>query len=406
VVDLLIAQAVPLISSFAVTVCTARLLGPSGRGTLAFTVSAAGLLGVLLQASLYIGAVHGYRQKDVDALSVGLVVTGALTAVAVALAFGQLLLPSYRIGLVTSRETLAVVCGAAATGVTWYLTRVLQALGHAREYRNAILLQSLAYLLLGVSAAILWRRPGPVIVVWIVTLVVSTVAAAGHLRPYLRGFVRCVRLENSGLWRSILRSSLSAHVGLAGQMMLFRTDVVVLGLLAPPYQVGVYSIAVALAELVSRASEAFSMAAFDEGEQALSPNARKERRQRLLSLYFQITAGLTVVIVVGTILLLPRVLPGYRATIPLVLVLLPGICASGCARITLASIVASNARRPALAAGVVAMALSLLYPPAIMAWQATGAAAASSIVYGAQWAYCQLLVRRLDRAADGVPLTS
>lgn len=389
--DLLLAQAVPLFSGMVVTFFTAQVLGPAGRGSLTFVISTAGLVGCLLQASLHVGAVHGHRRGDARALSVGLAASGALAGAVVALGAALLLLPPYRFGQLTPNQTLVIACGAAATALAWYLTRTLQALGRSREYRDVLAMQSLIYVCLAVGAAALWKRPGPVIAVWIAVLLISALAAARRLRPWLPAFTR-----REGRWGELLASSLSAHAGLTGQQLLFRADIVALGLLASPEQVGIYSIAVFLAELVSRIAEALAMAALGEGRTALTPAARRRRRRQLLRLYARLASGVALAVAVCTVLLLPWALPAYSDAVPLVLILLPGVVASGSARIMLSSIIASDARRSSVIAGGVAGALSLVFLPMVSVWQATGAAIASSVLYGAQWIYCRLLVRRLD----------
>jgi O-antigen/teichoic acid export membrane protein len=195
----------------------------------------------------------------------------------------------------------------------------------------------------------------------------------------------------------VLRSSLLAHVGTVGIQLLYRADVVVLGLFAVAAEVGIYSIAVAVAGLIWVVAEAFGLAAFARGGTE-SAAALQMRDRRLVRLNAVLSLGAAVVIWVLATTVLNRVLPAYAASVPLLLVLLPGVVAQGPARVAFASLLRRPGSRVPVVVGLVSLGLSLVYVPCAARWQATGVAVASTVVYLVQAALLLWLWRRASAA--------
>ncbi len=397
ILDLVVSQAVPVATGVIVTLCTAGILGPAGRGTLTFVMSSASLLGILVQASVYVGAVHGHRKGDTESLQSGLAVSVLLALSLVAGAVvAVLLVPRFRVGQLNPASALMVCVGAALSIVAWYLIRSLQAIGESRAFRDITTLQSVVYLVVAVSAAALWRRSSPVVAVWLFAQFLPIPLAARRLSPWISW-----RLFRRG-WRiDLLKSALSAHVGFAGQQLLLRADLFVLGIFGTGAEVGYYSVAVFLAEVVLRLAEAFALAAAAEGAKAFSAETRRALRRSLIRKYLRVAIVLAVPTAVTAISILPWVLPAYKPSVPLVLLLLPGAVASGVARIELSSMTAGDERRRLVLAGGVFAAMSLAYVPLVLLWQALGAALGSTILYSIQLCCCALLVRGVDRHTAG-----
>jgi O-antigen/teichoic acid export membrane protein len=190
---------------------------------------------------------------------------------------------------------------------------------------------------------------------------------------------------------------LLAHVGTVGIQLLYRADVVVLGLFATAPEVGVYSIAVAVAGLIWVVAEAFGLAAFARagGESAAALLARDRKLVRVNAL---LSLGAAVVVGLLAVALLDRVLPAYAASVPLLLVLLPGVVAQGPARVAFASLLRRGDTRLPMWIGLVSLGLSLAYVPCAARWQATGVAVASTVVYLVQAALVLWLWRRAKTA--------
>ena len=388
-VDLTLSQAAPLLGGFLVTFGSAAALGPAGRGELAFITSTSTVAGGILFASLHVGTTDA-QSRGKAGLRSGTRIAGAITGLglAVGLVVALLLPGGAQVGPVGRLGFLAIVVGTALVAVNLYVLRSIQGLGQHRAFRNAWAIQSLLYLALGLPAAIVTKQVAPVVAGWFVGLAVAT---AYGTRTYA-ALVRTGPTAPADA-RRVLRTSLVAHVGTVGIQLLYRADVVVLGLFAAAAEVGVYSVAVAVAGLIWVVAEAFGLAAFARGGTE-SAEALHRRDRRLVRLNAVLSLGAAVVIGVLAATLLERLLPAYAASVPLLLVLLPGVVAQGPARVAFASLVRRSSSRAPMWIGLVSLALSLVYVPCAARWQATGVAVASTVVYLVQAAIVLVLWRR------------
>lgn len=394
-VDLAVSQAAPLLGGFLVTFGSAAALGPAGRGELAFVTSTCTVAGAVLFASLHVGTTSAQTSGTAGLrcgtrIAAGIIGGGVLLGLLVAW-----LLPSgLRIGPVGRPGLVVLVLGSGLVAANLFVLRSVQGLGQHRAFRNAWAIQSLLYLCLGLPAAVVTRQPGPVVASWFVALLVAT---ASGLRTY-------AALQRAGSsapaigWR-LLRSSLVAHVGTVGIQLLYRADVVVLGVLASAHEVGLYSVAVAVAGLIWVLAEAFSLAAFARGGSDAA-TALHERDARLIRVDAVLSLAAAVVMAVLSLTLLRRVLPAYAGSVPLVLILLPGVVVQGPARVAFSSLLRRADPRPAMWVGLVSLALSVVYLPCAARWGAAGVAGASSVVYGVQAVLVLALWRRAGSGAE------
>jgi O-antigen/teichoic acid export membrane protein len=237
-----------------------------------------------------------------------------------------------QVGPVGRGGFVAIVLGTGLVAVNLYVLRSIQGLGQHRAFRNAWAIQSLLYLALGLPAAIVTKNVWLVVASWFVGLAAATVYG---WRTYA-ALVRSGPLEPADA-RVVLRTSLIAHVGTVGIQMLYRADIAILGFFAAAADVGVYSIAVAVAGLIWVVAEAFGLAAFARGG-AESAAALQERDRRLVRLNALLSVGSAIAIGLLAVTLLDRVLPEYAASVPLLIVLLPGVVAQGPSRVAFASL--------------------------------------------------------------------
>ena len=396
--NLLMAQLFPLLSSVITTFVTAAVLGVAERGTLSLIVSAAGLIGAIAFLSIQVGVVRSYRTGDLSSpRRGGLLVSGIALVVFVSGSIVALTVPSLRVGQFTAPMLFLVSCGGAL--VTWNLgvLRIRQGLGQSTLYRNAWLIQSVVYPVLGIPVAILTRSAYATVLCWFVALVSSTIFVLCHRAPHEPGAQSTYRTPLS----RIVGDSAAAHTGVVGQQLMHSADVVVLGFFASATAVGLYSVAVPIAGLIWVVSEALSLLAFDvSGRSTADQAARNLGRLARLNLLFGIAAA--VVIAIASFTLLPLILPAYRDAAPLVLLLLPGVVIQGYARIALSSMMAHSRRRTLVVIGVVSASLSLLYIPAVIMFGAVGAAAGSTVIYALQTLFVFLVVRRQKRVPQTV----
>jgi O-antigen/teichoic acid export membrane protein len=282
--------------------------------------------------------------------------------------------------------------GAAILSVNLVITRTRQGLGDAGVFSRAVALQSLTFLVLGIIAAAVTESPALVVCAWLLSLVGSTFYA---LRGYERDTTSAsTRVVSS---RTIIATSLSAHVGFTGIQLLYRADIPILGLVVPSDQLGLYSVAAPVAELTWVISEALSLATFSgiNPEQDVSEHNAQHKRFVAGNLIFSTIVSL--VIALGSIFLLPRLLPAFSGAVPIVLILLPGTLIQGASRVSFSALVAMGARREAMTIGVVSAVLSTLYVPFALWLGVTGAAIASTIIYVLQASFVFFVVRMRNR---------
>jgi O-antigen/teichoic acid export membrane protein len=388
-VDLTLSQAAPLLGGFLVTFGSAAALGPAGRGELAFVTSTSTVAGAILFVSLHVGTTQA-QTTGTAGLRRGIRLASAIvgTGVLVGLVTAAVLPAGTEVGPVGRSGFLAIVLGTGLVAANLYVLRSIQGLGQHRAFRNAWAIQSLLYLVLGLSAAVVTRSVGLVVAAWFVGLVVATVYG---WRTYA-ALVRSGPTEPADAG-TVLRTSLLAHVGTVGIQMLYRADVVILGLFATAADVGVYSIAVAVAGLIWVVAEAFGLAAFARGGTE-SAEALQARDRRLVRVNAVLSVAAAVVIGALAVALLDRLLPAYAASVPLLLVLLPGVVVQGPSRVAFASLLRRADTRIPMWIGLVSLGLSLVYVPCASRWQATGVAVASTVVYVVQAALVLWLWRR------------
>lgn len=393
IVDLLLSQTVALGASVIVTFVTAKLLGPGGRGQMAFIITTANLLGILAFGSLHVGVTDAHKSGDPTALRRGLTVglwgAACILFVTLGAALGARLCNNSPL----ANQLLLTSVGASLVCFNLVVLRTRQGLGDARAFRNAWSIQSGIYLVFGVLFAAITHLVTPVVCSWFVGLVVSTIYA-------LHGYRRPAECDHAVIvsTRSIVLTSFSAHIGFIGIQVLYRADIIVLGLVVSSEQLGIYSVAAPIAELTWVLSEALSLVAFSQVRRDQSLERRLAERGRLLRINLIAATVGALIIAVATWVFLPKVLPAYSRAVSVVLILLPGILIQGAARISFSALVATGVRRPPIIIGTISAVLAVLYLPFSLLWGITGAAIAATTIYGLQALLVFSLVHRLDHA--------
>jgi O-antigen/teichoic acid export membrane protein len=395
--DLFFAQLFPLVSSVLTTFATATILGVAGRGELALVLAASSLVGALGFLSLQVGIVRAYRMGDLSAPRRGFILAIMVASIVLAIAAGiGFLVPDVQIGLFDAPVILLVGCGGALAIVNLVVMRTRQGIGDSRVYRDAWLIQSIIYPLFGIPVALAFHSPTLVVFCWYLALVSSTIFA------YPRGVDRATEASVADRVPAseVFKTSIAAHVGVAGQQLLHSADVVILGLMASANAVGIYSVAVPIAGLIWMFSEMLSLTAFDMGARRASLAQHRTHRFELLRLNLVVGFAGAVLIGLGSIVFIPLLLPEYAKAVPLILILLPGVLIQGFARIGLSSILVTGSKTMLVSIGIASALLSTLYVPFVHAFGATGAAAASSIIYTLQALVVFLIIRKLTKKLE------
>jgi O-antigen/teichoic acid export membrane protein len=393
--ELLLSQVVSIAASLLVTFATAEMLGPAGRGQLAFIMGVANLGGAIAYGSLHVGVTYAHKTGDPSALKrclrlgaaasfLTILVGVSVAAISVAVSGEQQRAVDLMVG----------TAGAALVSFNLVVLRVRQGLGDARNFRVAWSIQSGIYAAAGIPVAFLFRSATAVVGCWFIGLIVSTIYG-------LRGFYRpTIGLRRHVSARSILATSWAAHLGFIGFQFLYRADIVILAFFVIPAQLGVYSIAAPTAELTWIVSEALSLLAFSHyrANQSVAERVRQRGQLLKLNLATGLLGGLGVAIIAWA--MVPVLLPRYAEAVPLIFILLPGVIIQGAARIAFSTLVSTGASRPAILVGLISVALCVIYLPFCYRWGVTGAALASTTIYIAQATVVFMIVRRADRIQE------
>ena len=164
----------------------------------------------------------------------------------------------------------------------------------------------------------------------------------------------------------------------------YRLDVYLLAFLLSPKEVAFYGVATSLAEVAWYIPNSVGLVLFPR----LS-NAPLEQVHQITAKVCRNTLGITGALVVGMLgmsrLLVPLVYgPAYRATVPPLLILLPGVIAMGVYKVLTRDFSSRNRQQVSILASSVALTLNVgLDLLLIRPWGIVGAATASTVGYTA-----------------------
>ncbi len=385
-VELVLAQLGQRPVTAAVSFLVALALPPDERGRVAFVVGIAAIGASFAFGSMHVGAVLAVQACNRAAFRRA-VVTTALVAGASAVAATAFVVyrPDGR-GLYDWEAMTQVLVGVSATVPLLFTTRTVQGLGRATVYRRLVLgnvgLYAVGTLVL--LYAVGWESPLAVTLPWIGANAVTALAGMWSLH----------NATAATPWSATppdvapVAASLSAHAGSAAQQLAYKADLFLLGWFASARDIGLYSLATSFAELVWVVPEVLVLWVFADPVVRRGENWRAVARRRIRqSLVASAVAGVLVTAVAGVATAF--VLTAYGGSMPLLLLLLPGVVAASAARVTLSVLTARDQRRALRRAAMWMTAATAIYLPAIAWGGVTGAAVASSLIY-----LCQSLALR------------
>jgi O-antigen/teichoic acid export membrane protein len=251
-------QLIAAASTILISAIVARWLGPDGKGVLSLLQQSVTLLAVLGELGLGIAAIYYVSKGDVHpgtVLGNALVLLGVVSVVA----FGGLVVllrtPLAVVEVTWAHVFVGLALFAATLLLSWsgsIVTSVEGTRGAARASVAASLVTLGVVYWLWVSL-----RLTPLGV-----LVASTIGAvlgiAVGLVPARRALAP-IRARMT-VFRSMFHYSLRLHAASAADLVHFRQDLLLLGWLAGTSAVGVYSVALSLAEIASRLPSAIGTA--------------------------------------------------------------------------------------------------------------------------------------------------
>ena len=373
---LLTGLVVPRAASTLTVFATSAVLGPDGRGVIAFVLATSSLVATVAGFGLFIPASAGRDAPADDSpptvarqyLDLTIILTLVVDAVLVAVA---LLAPA---GLLNSQTAGFIAINALAVAVLTFVQRVLQAR-----------VSDFDYFLIGALPAIVTNAVLIVVVLrwpdttgYLVVLTVLGVAAMvwGMLR--LRGRVR-VRRARPYDARGYLRRAAPVGVSLIGTMLVLRGDITVLGMRSTEEQVGLYSMAVAIAGLLFLVTEVFALRAVS-AHRTTAPEHYPDVVAGLARAAVLAVALTAVPLAAAAWLVLTYLLPAFAdAFVPMLILSAAGM-ASTYSRVMAGALGMVGADRRLYLYAVVSIGLFLLYLPAA-AFGAIGVAVASLAVY-------------------------
>jgi O-antigen/teichoic acid export membrane protein len=366
---------------FVAAVLIARFLGPTGRGsyyvvvTVAVTAVSVGHLSVE-QSNLYLWPRWPDRRQLVGASALAAAVLGIVVAVIA----GIVVVGPARGWVPLDRPDLLWVAllGIPVQLAGLYGAGLLVAGGRLRANNVALLCSALLHLaVIAVLAATGRLGVSGVVVAWLVAAAVLTglqwrgvLVSLGVRRPTAR------------LLRRLLSVGLRYHLGMVAIYLILRVDIFMLNALTDTAQVGLYSVAVTLAEATYLVTDSVGQAAvsrqIDSRGTEYAYTARITRTNFVLSLLavgsLVLSAPVAVPFVFGE---------SFRATVGGLVALAPGIVAFATLRPL--TVFGNQRNRPLLVAG--AYLVGLAANIALNVWLIPelgimGAGVASSVTYG------------------------
>jgi O-antigen/teichoic acid export membrane protein len=360
-------------------VVIARELQPEGRGayyviaTIAtITISISHLSIEQAHVWLWSRAVDR-RSLAANSLVLGLVV-GALAAVTAAVAIGVLgpgVLPVAGYGRLAT-ALAAIPCAMAVL----YLNNILVMRSEVQVVnKGALLGGSLQCGTLLLLASVTRLSSTEVIALWAVSVTAPLAVLLPAVRPRLRHWDR-------SLARQAVHRGLRCHLGLASLFLLFRSDILILNGLTTTAAVGLYSLAVSLAELTRLVTDAIAQIALpgqletdDEGAAAATMAVT-----RLSTIVAVASVGLMCLAV-------PPLIPlvygtAFGGSVPSLLALAPGLLALGATRPIGTYLLRLDRPMLASAMSVAALLVNVALNLALVPFYGiVGSAVASSIAY-------------------------
>lgn len=372
-------QALRMAGSFAVAALVARQLGADGKGLLAVVQQAPSLVSLVMGfgfAGVNVYYVGSGRKTASEALGDSLVVSALALLLGVPVA-------AYALWAIPAARSLApaVIWASAAIVPVSVLTAQVAGvlIGQGRPERQAWA-QSFAAVsnvaIVGALYMLVRLSVGAAVAVNLLTSVISLVLMLLWLgQPaHLAGSVARLRDAFNYARRRYLADVAS--------MLEMRLDIVMLGVLATAAATGVYSVAVAVVELlwfIPRAAETPLLSRF--------LHSSPQEGVGLVAISVRLTVVLQAIMLIGASLLLKPAIalvfgPAFDGASLLFWILAPGVVANGLVGPLISYLTARGHLFPALSAGTV-IANVLLNALLIPTMGAGGAALASSVTYAA-----------------------
>lgn len=392
----------------AVNFVQATALGPAGKGAMAVAILIPGLILVFANPGLHTAVMYliGKRVYPTAAVFWGLVLFGvALTlGVTAALLFQfDFLRGSLYVGL-TEWEVVLSLSAAVPLTLSYIFCSVLLSLGDARGYAQARLVNHALHLVLTVVLIVLLALSvtGGVLAFFL-TLVVFTLLTGARLlqQTALTQSLKVSVWQIARATRGLFKFGLISYPGTVGLYLTYRFDLLILSYFAPLSEVGYYSVAVTVAELVLQIPDAMSFALLSHvARGATSDDAGVTASVLRHSVYLNILAAFALWLFSEMAIRL--VLPTFVPALAPLRILLPGLVAGAIYQLLLRDLASrGHPTLPSVVAVLTASCGAVLYLWLIPRYGMVGAAWASLLLYTGQTALIVLVFCRITRLRIG-----
>ncbi len=365
-----------------ISILIARALGPEGRGTYVYPITLVGLMIAALHLSLEQANVHLFSGRAVSladlAANSGLVAS-IVAGISLLITVALFALRPGGTAAVRSDILLAALIVVPFAIHQIYLTGLLQISHHIGAANRVALVsagvQAGAIGILFVSGrltvlAVVLVASGVGIIQWVLTA--RAVGGLVHLPPrYI-----------PELFRRALRFGLGLHLGLVMVFLQLRLDVFLIERLSGLAAVGIYTLAVMVAESIWMVTDAVAVACLPHQVEACALDAgRLTLRACRLNIFLALLGAAGLALISYPVIRLAYGAP-FLPAVPALLALLPGVVCYSAQRVCGAYLLRLNCplRMSAIlgSAVIVNLGLNLLWIPR---WGIVGAALASTVSY-------------------------
>ena len=377
------------------SVLVSRALGPAGKGVLDVTSATTGLFALVLGGSLNAALIHFIARHGstpsglVVELAFWAAAAGAITAICLAVPPG---LP-VRLGLLPAQDKrfwIAFVVVSVGFGVWSAGLRGILVGQHALIAANRIDV-AIKAALFAVYVALAWRTTSQPKI-----FALAGVGAAILLALALLFALRRPAGRAPGTWSALLAIALPVHSTNILHFFNQRADVFFVQAFHGAAEVGLYALAVSLAQCVLLISSALAQPLLPEVSAAGSSLAAAEATARTCRLFVALGLLSSGALALAGLWLVPRVFGrGFSGSLPSLLVLLPGMIAFGLTNLLISHFVGVGRSRINLWISLAALAVTIAGNLTLTRrFGGVGAAATSTGAYGLAGALSLWFFRR------------
>jgi len=326
----LVSSGLSVAVGFVISVLIARTLGPSGRGLLDLVTTSVGLITLILGCSVPSAITHLTARHGGIPPSVAVGITGWGLSAAILTGVGLLLFPDVfiRLGLLPNGQSpfwSVYIVGMVLLSTWTALLRGVLVGRHALISVNRVEIAcKIGSLGLFCALALAGRHEAGIF-----ALAASSIAVVNLLAALF--LLRDAKVPPiSKAWQTILITALPLHTANVLHFLNQRIDVFFVQSARGSAEVGIYALAASLAQFVLLLSSSFALPLLPQISSLRNMQAAAEASAQVCRTYTALGALTAAGLAVTIPFLLPRLFgQAFNSSVPLLLILLPGVIASG-----------------------------------------------------------------------------